>query len=472
MKHDVRIDVGDQFAHVTPAMADCLAPLLSYHGQKFDLGGPLGYQRSSGRVRLYGFTAGGRLWTPAGFVPRIASTLQANGHTVLVTDHRIRNPRLRANAALLASVGPEERAFLEAVDRAPLGQVAVRTPQDVARLTALLQQFYPEARIAVAATTRHAVGQTRRQLARQLSLVDRPTASGSAPFVGTYWALGDFNRLDLDILLLADGLDLSRRKPAWCVAWPRDVRRYAFLRPDTQLGQRTRLVLEAWCGPLIYRAPAAKGPQARVRVVTAHAPPVAVPRGLSGLARKRAAWHNPARNDMVTELARAFAAGDHASVWRYGLFLRDGDRYWFDAYAGQRRVAVMVEGTEHAQELQQRLPGWGVVHAIPSADALDGAPVGPDRNNSAADKPHTIITSLAAARNGMPGDVVVVGSGQVPQQLAEPWPPAPEPGREVLLVDLLDDADEDAREATRTRLRDYRARGWQVTCPAGWSGRA
>jgi hypothetical protein len=97
-----------------------------------------------------------------------------------------------------------------------------------------------------------------------------------------------------------------------------------------------------------------------------------------GLAWKRQSiWYNAERNAAIARLAGAFAAGNLATLWEYGLFL--DDQYHPDP-GDRRRVAVLAESPEHAHILQRLLPGWTVLCAdathpgdAPSPTRLAGA---------------------------------------------------------------------------------------------------
>ncbi|MFZ8360722.1 hypothetical protein ACO1LX_20355, partial [Staphylococcus aureus] len=73
-----------------------------------------------------------------------------------------------------------------------------------------------------------------------------------------------------------------------------------------------------------------------------------------GLERKRRAiWHNDARNDLVTGVVQALLTRNRERLAEYGIDVGEED---FPEGKNGLKVTVLVESTEHGKELLARLP--------------------------------------------------------------------------------------------------------------------
>ncbi len=246
--------------------------------------------------------------------------------------------------------------------------------------------------------------------------------------------------------------------------WKR--RAYGFLGPEADLSRREWLVVEASLGPVVGRLGVPDDHLVEIQAGFADWPGGEQPDRPLGLEWKRASiWHSAGRNLAIARLARALAGGDAEIPWDYGLFdfldpqLREG-----------RRVAILVESTEHADVLARLLPGWCVLRAEPSGSSGTHRAEGPTRHSS--DMPpqapnRSIITWLAAwRRGGIQTDVVIRADG-TPWPLDLPlWPASHGQGvgRPVLLVDLADGQDRTAgRQGTpECTITGTGAGSWRV----------
>src|SRR5437773_12523357 len=105
---------------------------------------------------------------------------------------------------------------------------------------------------------------------------------------------------------------------------------------------------------------------APVLVLLVEAPPCSVSRDLRGLERKRRAlWHNRSRNQLVAAVASALERRNLEALRSLGIDVRLDQLP--RGYVG-RTIAIVVEATEHAAELQLLLPGWQTLDAIPIAN--------------------------------------------------------------------------------------------------------
>jgi hypothetical protein len=328
---------------------------------------------------------------------------------------------------------------------------------------ALACQLFPRAHVLVPAPTRAGVlrlqGKLSRLLPSEVGLAQGLGQGGPRVQVVTPSTLTHALSEPFDLLLLPDAVAVARAERAFAHLARYPGRRvYGFVRPGEKLGVRERLVLEGLCGRVIYTAPGPRG-RAAVRVLLAESP-WAPALGVSGaLARKKAIWHDGKRNDAIATLAVMLARRQGDQARDLGLLPDDGRP--LVRHLGVPRVAVAVESPGHGRELLQRLPGWTLCAGVPAADGVGEVTGRLSR---------CIITRLMAHKvANLDVDVLIRADGTEWPLTLPGFPPyVPRPGWEVVLVDMADDADARAEDDTRSRLRDYQARGWHICAPARW----
>jgi hypothetical protein len=467
----VTIDIDDVFARVRPGDVEpLLAAALTHAATSFRAGGPQGYRRVTGVERLYHVDGDGALVVRAGLTAFVARRLRRAGVTVAVNDNRVFDSRAAPDLSVLVGRPADDKAFLAAVARNPRGLIEVGRTADVVRGAALICRLCPLARVIARLATREQVRRFRRDWQAALRApvdtlkhYDWPWEAGR--LVDTMHPSCYPRSADFEVVLFADALRaaapgyVNSFEPLAC------SRVYGFVRRGERMSAPKRLLAQSLFGPVIYRWPDPRGVEAAVRVRWCR-PPWGRPLGdVPALERKRRGyWHSEARNDLIAGVARALKAGDQAALWGYGLFL-DGDAA---ASAGGRAVTILTESPRHGRELLRRLPGWYLWPLAPPpgpvAEVIDDDPL------RARVLDRVIVTWARADRLAVfDTDVVVRADGQ-------PWPldlrgfPGrwPPPGPEVLLLDVADDFDGVAREATRARQRDYAARGWPSDGLPAW----
>jgi hypothetical protein len=241
---------------------------------------------------------------------------------------------------------------------------------------------------------------------------------------------------------------------------------YGFVDPAEERSPRDRIGLEGVFGPIRYQMPELKGTPAQVRVMFVNMPLLPDRSRDRGLERKRSAvWHNDARNKVVTDVADALARGDHEMLWRQGIFLGEADANG-SAAARKRSVALLVESPEHGRECLRRLPGW--ILKTWNGNRENGTPLEQNPRAPTRPRPIGLILTMASAQFDPDAlceiEVLVradAGSGGLNLR---GFPPRAVTGRpdEILVVDFDDDGDARAQTSTAHRVRDYRARGWDV----------
>ena len=121
-----------------------------------------------------------------------------------------------------------------------------------------------------------------------------------------------------------------------------------------------------------------------------------------------------------------------------------------------------METPEHGRLLQEKLPGWQLVHGrCPRVDQQHGPAL------SLAASYRTIVTLVAAAHlDTLTPNVLIVALGgdwtfDLPNLVANEL-------HDLVVVEVADDFDEQAQKATCHRLRGYAGWGWQVEAPGKW----
>jgi hypothetical protein len=452
------------------ALREVLADLVTADLRRFGPGGDLGHRQRRNRSRFYEIGSDGFAYTLQGLVGLVAAELRRRGHQVEVRHAEIVNsgPRWLVELGLAAQLPECERPLLGALDVRCSGLLEVRNMGDVARAVEILSRYHPAARFVVAAARKSEVrdlyGRLHSALGEQVATVKRWEWGGKHRILVASQTLVDIcNSADWEVIVYADALQAAVPSHKGALARLRHKRLFGCIRPGRRYGRHTELTLLAGFGPVLFRFGQRARPAAPVRVLTFH-PPCSppCPKEACPLDRKRSTyWHNDARNQALSDVARAFREGQQETLWRHGLLLGGGP-----GLPGANRlpsVTVLVESAEHGRRLLASLPGWRLEAALP-----DGAcPRGRGGGGWKRPLDGAVLTQTAAARlRAVVTDVLVRAEGG-------PWPLAlpglrRAGGGEVLLIDALDDGDAPAAEATRARLRDYASRGWAVEAPAQW----
>ena len=467
----VKMEVGYRLARIRPGnVGQLLASDLSYASTDFVPGGAFGYQVQTRRPLLFKFNDEGALLVPTGLVPLVRDRLMQRGFRVEVNDNRCFFP---ADPSVVSTATPKD--FLETIAREPRGLLEVRTGQDVIQRTALICKLFPKAKIAMFLASRKEMRSFRRQLQTCANERIHTFKSYDWPWEGGRVVLStkDLRRLgghlrnDFDIIILANILQTCGAKHLKAIYELSGRRLYGFTRQHAAIGARTRMQLQAYLGPVIYRVPDPRGKMAQARVLWCQ-PPWSPPVGdVTALERKRfAVWHNDKRNDLIAAVADAFAAGDKERLWERGLLLAEEDS-GFISGTGVPGVTILVESSEHGRELLRRLPGWELEHLVPGTGGREAnGSVSPFKIRP-LDK--VIITYTATTKlESMDTDALIVAGPEWPLEIRGFPPRSQEPAREVMIIDMADDIDNIAQAATRRRLRDYTARVWTSSSTPAW----
>lgn len=466
--HPMRIDVRGHYAHLKlpPGLVAAVGRLLESRVPCFSLGGPQGYRQHPRTDHYYVVDKAGRLRLPAGLVPRVVSFLRQQGHQVTVTDQTSWPQLAAADVSLLEApwLDSDDNALLKAIQQNARGQLHVRRQDDLARHVGLLGDFLPKANIAViTANNEQAKGlfiTLKQHTNRPLALSPESNKQQGRTFIGPAATFARFAPRDWDVLIfVGDEAALGKQVQETLVEKDQQLR-YVFLDQNARIGPRTQFRLEVFFGTAIYQPSDPYGAAAEVNVVFLAVPEIKASRKLTGLERKRKLiWHNTGRNHAVAGIAGAFERGDVADLEKYGapasaitaLGVQD------QTHAS---VSVLVESTEHAQQLQTLLHDWHLAHVVP----------GPAREAvrftdcSFAVNHATISTMVYAEKHGILSDVLIRADGGEDWPLSAdrfPWK-ATGAGDSVLVVDFVDHGGGGVASSVRRRTRAYQRLGWQV----------
>ena len=452
-------------ANIQPARLEMVVDLL-VERRRFRSDGRGGVRGEIEPEHLFDLNQNAVLWVPSGLVPRLADAARRAGYQVEIED--LAEPFVPApRTDVPGIVDDARRKLIAALVGNRRGVIQARSDRDRFGVIDLLPRVFTRRPIAIVAKSRcEAKKISRRLRATQGEPVDCCTRGRTDS--DDRIRVGTINSLDLTVagvVVFVDATQILHEDVPDQLMILRRTRIYGLLGDGLALCRRQRLVIEAYSGPVIGRlGPPGERP-VDVRAAFASWPGKNQPDEPLGLVwKRRSIWHNTDRNAAIAQLVEALAGGDLATLWKFGLFLDDEDDL---RHGEQQRVVVLVESLEHGRELGRLLPGWRVLGAD-EASSLDAS--GPARFGSIPasrqELPDRVIMTMAFAHGlgSVETDVIIRADGT-------PWPLdlSLTSGRSqdieeqaVLLVDLADDQDRTARDATRARRLDYRDRGWLV----------
>jgi hypothetical protein len=461
----VQIVLRKHFARLDADVAHLLRPLLAPAVPFFRQGGRRGHQRRQAITPCFEVDGTGGIVTLAGLVPRIVDHLQASGYAVHVCDETVWLTLKAADDSRLAIAAghPEDQHLLRAVAASPRGQLLVRGEGDVARVIAAIGTLLPRARMLVVASTQREVQSVHRRLGR---VADRPVTMDMAEA----WRVA--NRLmvctaslftcasgdDWDVVIFCGAGAVLAQQSFRRALRLDDQLRYAIVQSFQRLGPHARLQMEAACGPEIYRAGNPAAGAATVQVLFVPSPASGIPtRGMYLAGKRLGIWCNDERNDVIAALATAIARGDTIALEQWGL--RPASIAPHLPRGNERAsIVILVESTEHAQQLLGRLPGWEIKAAVPQNIGTKDAPSLPP----VAGK--SIVTVLYAEQHGIDADIVIRGDGgsQWPLSQVVLQPQGQQDRDEVVIIDFVAASDGNDRGRLQQRARDYQRHGWKV----------
>jgi hypothetical protein len=425
--------------------------------------GPHGVQGHQQRQRFFAVDGQGRAIVMAGLVERVEDLLQEHGYDFAVEmTGQWTSFCWPAYQQLRSELSPAERDFADALTLTRGGQLIMRHPSDIYRAIEIVCRYCLQAKVVIPVATLERVDEIYNALVGPLRggiTTERGRGARSNRLICTYQAFAHAEPEGWDVVLVTEpeqffqGVPTRERLylPGGHGAALGDQRRFAVLQGQSRLDAATQLLVEGYCGPVIYRAPATQGELRPVRVIASEAPPQPPASFRSVRDRKRwTCWRQAERNKRVARLAVAMANQERLELRMYGVGLYE--QLDLTMTPGLASVSVVVESEEHGRYLQRYLR-WPLLTGKGRRAWEDSLP---DRS--------IITVGMAMIRNNLPTNSVVVASGG--EALAR-MPGFPVRCRssnesEVHVLEIADDFDPAAQAETKRRLDAYRARGWQV----------
>ena len=391
----------------------------------------------------------------AGCISRVAEALQLEGFSVVTADDRSYDD-LSVRSSVQQSLKGRRRARLQAIAKKLLGQIPVHSEEDAKEFCGDVADCYPQARIAVAVSSKEEARRFADYLEHRLGEgVDVRHSSCKASTavmrvsVSTYHWLPKSERID--ILLLPFGIPLLGRD-AWHHIMQRhsDVgRRYVLIPAQRRFDSYDRWRLENIAGDVIVPNPRALVSFTAVflPVPKMHIYGTTTPQGL----KRNLIVGNEVRNRHIAEVATAMVRDPKETLM--GMVPNDLAAQFLSRK--DLRVAVLAESAEQARNLAAYLPEWR--NCVARHDALQGVP-------ERSDAKYVIVTTTAAAKEGIEADIVIRATGtSSPLRRQEFRPVGIDLKRgEVLLVDFEDNYHKHAAKQARHRRNDYERCGIRV----------
>lgn len=472
---NVKIIIGHlHLAVVDPPLAD-LIPLLVSHRKQVDVGGPTGVNVVETSIAMSVIDIRGRIGISAGLLPRIVAFLEDRGHRCEIVD--LRNfPELLIDEDFVTDVSnPKWLDLLSAIRRNFLGQIEVAHGRSVSETLGVIARAFSQARIAIAVPTRKSAYRIWRSQREEYDVpaglaVGPVVANRHRVVVGTFQSIPEFAEAALREQKLQQGLikDADYSNTSWdmlvfpfgelsigstacdCVSRCHPSRRFAFIRPHRRRDQLVEERLEQIAGSVIHQV---GHERAAIRCLLVPNSNCSVrsnaksPREFKALLY----WRNRERNRHIALLAKAIAGGDRKELADWGF---DSRVIEFLEFPNERRIAILVENTVHAEQLSRLLPQWQTVSAAPVCEPLKNF----DRLGLCL-----IATEMYALKHRVGADVVIRATGTPwPMQMKSFPPRYSRRTHSVLIVDFEDSFSDVSQRHTRERACHYRQDGADV----------
>jgi hypothetical protein len=194
----------------------------------------------------------------------------------------------------------------------------------------------------------------------------------------------------------------------------------------------------------------------RKGVILLPSPDMTTHQGWSAQKRKRRTlWQHAARNQFVSEVAKACLKQEKKKLKELGIPCRNKKKgVW------THRVVILVENTLHAHALGELLPAWEVLDTVPAQEPMD------EEGEEKEGIPLTsgsIITWMYALRKGIDADYLIRATGwrgKIDLRGADIR--LKHSRRGLILVDFEDSWDLQASMDTEARVQEYKEQGLEV----------
>ncbi len=425
-------------------------------GQWVRLGNRFDFQLPTGK--WYGF--------PAGLIPDVFPYLREQGWNVTFRFPPLPGQRrLTPDKSVLRNAVADQRDFLTRVRYLPRGAIAIESSAQAMEYTSLICRLFPQARLCVGVYTVQEALHAQRCLTERL---DEPVGlvrrhqwrNAERVTVVTFSTLQETDPHQMDILIIPEAQDVLGRVPQEALKWLPAVRTYGFVKGGMPSDFRSCSMVEAFIGTQIHSA--IRVPErAHVHVLTCDAPFDDLAKCRSALGRKRfMLWSNAKRNQLIANLATAFAQRDLRRLQQLKL-LTARNEFPFPADR-QPRIVILCESTEHASNLKSRVPYASLVQKDPqTASSLTILSRKPMQTATVS-----IMTTVATTLADWNADILIRASGEACTRPSNNLPRMlRHDDREQdfqLLIDVGDDYDRHSRHNMHNRRNDYRKHGWEV----------
>jgi hypothetical protein len=390
----------------------------------------------------------GRMYVATGLVPTIIDTLRAAGIEPKVKRVGELPHNFGAASSVVTGLHSPWDSFATAIDSNPEGVLEIAGTRALIQGLTTICRLYPDQPILILAASQDACRWLRWRIQ---AVIGEPVELGLkwqpirerivvSPF------RPPISAREFGLVVVAFGNELGGDRVYRVLNYIfREVRRrYVFVQTVRRLGCHERDTARALFGSTIWNNSASPTTTpVGVYYCDSFAPaPASRERGLTG--KRQGIWRNAARNQAIATAARAMLNRDINQLWELGLLL---DHQHFPEITGNHRVAIVVEGSEHAAELHRLLPGWPVMRSGSSCEpGTDGG-----TGNG------MIVTLARAVVAGVDCSALLWAAGGV----ARPIAGFPLPGASMgLVIDFANTGEK--QEELRRRIRQYHARDWDI----------
>jgi hypothetical protein len=432
------IEIHAQRAYVDKTMSSLVIPLLEHEKRRFLKGGPLGYHQKWETVLHYCYTTDGRLGFSAGLVPRVQRQLQDQGIDVVIDDRTYWNHLSQTDDHVFNApdLTEAEERMLVALSTNPFGQILLQKPSEIGRKIALLARLFPGYSFFVVAKNKKRV----RQLVKSISEHTDQLVTGDSRqicTVGNHIYVGTLLMFHLsctDFFHIAILTDTESALASWTmdtlVIW-NDKTWYSFFDANQKPSEYEQFRLEELCGPVIH-APLPDHSPLKVNVMFVECHRDRISNIKRGLSHKRTLyWHSDTWNELVVKTATSFTRKSSHN-------------------AGTQSVCILVESSEHGEELLRLLPDW----ELKTTDRLTSM------------VPHVAGNQIAtfgyAKMWGIGVDVLIRADGGSGWPLPLPIRQSQGAGDSLLVVDFADEASQTAMQDTHSRRNTYKQLRWET----------
>jgi len=423
--------------------------LLACFSSEFKLDGQGHLKAKRTYMPFFGIGITDRVIVMTALVPPIIAALRDAGFEPKVTHIGTLPEKFAADPNVMAELKEPWNAFAEAIDSNAEGLIEVSgTNSLIAALTAICR-MYPTQQILVLAATHSNARWLRNQLWKHLresvGLQIKQSSSYDRVVVATYSSMRKVDRFSMVITAFAHELGGCRPVEILAHIFKKVRRRYVFKLAHRPLDDPERVAARAFFGATIWSEK--KETSIPVRALCFFTIGFGSIQSEDGLDFKRhSIWQNPGRNRFIAIVASALLAKNFKLLRALGL-LSDKNAFPQQSEADRWRVAILVEGTEHAAAFNQLLPEWLVMR-------MGTEPTGEWSGTGAQGR---IVTLPYAAKYGLDCHVLLRADGGD----AIDFPGFPAVGSSIgILVDFADPGDDQRR--LERRINNYGRRGWEI----------